>query len=30
VPDTHNWLTYVYAEESPLRASVGAAAAKGR
>jgi branched-chain amino acid aminotransferase len=30
VPDTYNWLTYVYAEESPLRAPIGAAAAKGR
>jgi branched-chain amino acid aminotransferase len=30
VPDTHNWLTYVYADESPLRMPLGAAAAKGR
>ena len=30
VPDTYNWLTYVYAEESPLRTPLGAAAAKGR
>jgi branched-chain amino acid aminotransferase len=30
VPDTHHWLTYVYADEAPLRTPLGAAAAKGR
>ncbi|HUR32254.1 MAG TPA: branched-chain amino acid transaminase [Vicinamibacterales bacterium] len=29
VPDTHGWLTYVYADEAPLREPAGAAAAKG-
>ena len=30
VPDTHGWLTYVYAEESALREPVKAAAGKSR
>ena len=30
VPDTHNWLTYVYSEESALREPVKAAAGKSR
>jgi len=30
VPDTHGWLTYVYAEESALRQPVKAAAGKSR
>jgi branched-chain amino acid aminotransferase len=29
-PDTHGWLTYVYAEEAALREPVAAAVAKGR
>jgi branched-chain amino acid aminotransferase len=29
-PDTHGWLTYVYADESSLRTPLTAAAAKGR
>ena len=28
-PDTHGWLTYVYADEAPLRSGVGAVAARG-
>ena len=30
VPDTHNWLTYVYSEEAALREPVKAAAGKSR
>jgi branched-chain amino acid aminotransferase len=29
VPDTHGWLTYVYADEAPLRSERGAVAARG-
>jgi branched-chain amino acid aminotransferase len=29
VPDTHGWLTYVYADEAPLRSGAGAMAARG-
>ena len=28
VPDTHGWLTYVYADEAPLRTGAGAVAAR--
>jgi branched-chain amino acid aminotransferase len=29
-PDTHEWLTYVYPEETPLQESVKAVAGKSR
>jgi branched-chain amino acid aminotransferase len=29
VPDTHGWLTYVYADEAPLRTTRGAVGARG-